>query len=154
MLSKTKVKTHILFCSLFFFPVIFYNYLETQATVYHDSVECELVSIYDGDTFKVNIKGWPDIIGKNIGVRVLGIDTPEIHDKNLEVKTKALRAKEFAHNILTTTNIIRLRNLQRDKYFRILAEVDCDGINFSKKMLDSGLAKEYNGGTKDEWKSD
>ncbi len=30
----------------------------------------EVVSIYDADTFKVNIKGWPDIVGHRISIRL------------------------------------------------------------------------------------
>lgn len=41
----------------------------------------EVISVYDGDTFRVNIKGYPDVIGENIAIRVNGIDTPEIRGK-------------------------------------------------------------------------
>ena len=37
-----------------------------------------IISVYDGDTFRADIRGLPDIIGKNIAIRILGIDTPEI----------------------------------------------------------------------------
>lgn len=35
------------------------------------------MKINDGDTFHVNIEEWPDIIGKNIGIRINGIDAPD-----------------------------------------------------------------------------
>jgi endonuclease YncB( thermonuclease family) len=37
----------------------------------------KIVSVYDGDTFRVNIKDWPAIIGDNISITIYGIDTPE-----------------------------------------------------------------------------
>lgn len=118
---------------------------------YGDVVVSEIVDVYDGDTFHINIKDWPDIVGKRIGVRVIGIDSPEMHDKDPLIKLNAIKAKEYAHNILTTANEVKLINIKRDKYFRILATVLVDGRDFSKIMLDSGLAKEYDGGTKDQW---
>ena len=40
----------------------------------------KIISVYDGDTFRADIRGLPDIIGKNIAIRILGIDTPEIKE--------------------------------------------------------------------------
>lgn len=41
----------------------------------------EVTSIYDGDTFRANIKGLHSLIGERISIRVAGIDTPEIRGK-------------------------------------------------------------------------
>ena len=41
----------------------------------------KVISVYDGDTFRVNIDSLPPIVGKNIAIRVNGIDTPEIRGK-------------------------------------------------------------------------
>ncbi len=117
--------------------------------VYEPVVVSRVVSVYDGDTFHVDIDGWPDIIGKNIGIRVLGIDTQEIKDKDNNKKIKALAAKHLASDVIYCAEKITLKNLKRDKYFRILADVECDGKNLAKIMLDSGLAVEYYGGTKE-----
>ncbi|HGX92428.1 MAG TPA: thermonuclease family protein, partial [Candidatus Tenderia sp.] len=35
-------------------------------------VVSRVVSIYDADTFRVDINGWPPIIGSNMPIRVLG----------------------------------------------------------------------------------
>ena len=43
----------------------------------------EVINVYDGDTFRVNIDEFPPIIGENIAIRILGIDTPEISIKRL-----------------------------------------------------------------------
>ena len=48
----------------------------------YGSVEVkEVTSIYDGDTFRVNIKDYPALIGERISIRVGGIDTPEVRGK-------------------------------------------------------------------------
>ena len=38
----------------------------------------EITSIYDADTFRANIRGWPPIIDRRIPIRVAGVDTPEL----------------------------------------------------------------------------
>jgi len=122
--------------------------------VYGDTPPVKIVKIYDGDTIHVDIEDWPAIIGKNIGVRVLGIDAPEMHDKNEEIKKKANEAKALATDTLLSAKEVRLKNIGRDKYFRILAEVWADDVNLADVMLESGLAKPYDGGTKDVWTED
>lgn len=113
--------------------------------------EVEVVSIYDGDTITVNINGWPDIIGKKIGVRIKNIDTPELRDNREEVKTLARKAKVFVVDKLRNAKKIELKNLERDKYFRILADVYVDDRNLGNLLLDAKLAKVYDGGKKPKW---
>lgn len=109
-----------------------------------------VTSIYDGDTITCTIKGWPSVIGERIPVRVYGIDTPEMDDKRPDIKAIARRAKQFAVTRIRSAKVIELRNIQRDKYFRILADVYLDGASLGDMLLSAGLAKRYGGGTK-EW---
>jgi len=125
--------------------------IKASPKTYGEVIVSKIVNVYDGDTFHADIDGWPDICGKNIGIRVSGIDTPEMHDKDELVKLRAIKAKSYARNILETANEIKLVNMKRDKYFRINAEVKVDGHDFSQMMLDSGFAKKYDGGTKEEF---
>jgi len=114
----------------------------------------ELVSVYDGDTFKINIKGYPAVFGKNILVRISRIDTPEMKDPRPEIKALARRARELAEKKLREAKVILLRKMRRDKYFRINAEVYVDGQNLGQIMLDAGLARPYDGESKVEWELD
>ncbi len=54
----------------------------------------KIISVYDGDTFRADIRGLPDIIGKNIAIRILEIDTPEIKGKCEEEKIVAIKASD------------------------------------------------------------
>jgi len=54
----------------------------------------KLISVYDGDTFRVDINSLPPILGKNIPVRVAGIDTPEIQGKCFYEKNLAKKKPE------------------------------------------------------------
>ena len=118
---------------------------------YGDVLVDGITSIYDGDTFRCTIKDYPPIIGERIGVRVYGIDTPELRDKCEEVKEKARAAKQFTVSMLRSAKKIELRNLRRDKYFRILAEVYVDGKSLAQELIKAGHAKPYDGGTKADW---
>lgn len=110
----------------------------------------EVIRIYDGDTFFVNIPDVHWLIGSNIGVRIRGIDTPEIRGGTEETKELARKSKEALIKLFEGRKIT-LYNLNRDKYFRILADVKADDIDVKDYMIKNNYAKPYNGGTKDSW---
>ena len=111
----------------------------------------EVTSVYDGDTFRVNLQDYPPLVGKRISVRVAGIDTPEMDDPNPSIQAKAQQAKQFTVEKLRGGKRIELRNMRRDKYFRILAEVWVDNTSLSDQLIKAGLAKPYFGGHKEKW---
>lgn len=117
----------------------------------YGNITCEVVSVYDGDTFTVNIPAWPTIVGEHIGIRVNGIDTPERTSKNSKVKELSGIAKECASTMLKSGKKVELRNIKRDKYFRIDADVYVDNVNLADVLIDKGLAKPYDGGKKPSW---
>jgi len=108
-------------------------------------------TIYDGDSFRVNIEGWPDIIGKSISIRVRGVDAPEMRGKCQSEKLAARRAKQHTVSLLRSAKIIKLTNMQRGKYFRILANVMIDGVSLADSLINNGLARPYDGGKRGGW---
>ena len=111
----------------------------------------KVISVYDGDTFRVNIDSLPPIVGKNIPIRVNGVDTPEIRGKCQYEKNLALEARDFVRAKLANAKEIKLTNLQRGKYFRVVANVVVDGVSLEQELLDNELAYEYSGGKKLNW---
>lgn len=117
----------------------------------HDETTFRCVKVlknYDGDTLTVNIPDVPALIGKNISVRVYGIDTPEIKTKNRCEKEAGRIAKNLVMATLKNAKSVELHNVQRDKYFRILADVMVDGRSLKDILLKNNLAYPYDGGTK------
>ena len=108
----------------------------------------EVTSIYDGDTFRVNISSYPDIAGKRVPIRVNGIDTPELRTKCIKEKNLAKKAKQLTVSILRDAKVIELRNMQRGKYFRIVADVYADAKSLANILIENNLAVRYDGGTK------
>ncbi len=111
----------------------------------------EVRSIYDGDTFKANIKEWPPIIGERVTIRINGIDTPEMRAKCKKEKDLARKAKQFTVGMLRNAKEIQLRNIKRGKYFRIIADVYADGISIAEQLLQHNLAYRYSGGKRKGW---
>ena len=132
------------------FVLIFSVY--TQAAPQYGTVTVsKVISVYDGDTFRVNIDSLPPIVGKNIPIRVNGVDTPEIRGKCQYEKDLALEARDFVRAKLANAKEIKLTNLQRGKYFRVVANVLVDGVSLEQELLDNELAYEYSGGKKLSW---
>jgi len=115
---------------------------------YGSVVVSEVTSIYDGDTFRANIKDYPGLIGYRMGIRINGIDTPEMRGKCLKEKTLAKEAKQFTVAQLREAKKIDLRNMKRGKYFRIVADVYVDDKNLAQMLIDNNLAVVYDGGRK------
>jgi len=108
----------------------------------------KITSIYDGDTFRVNINSYPPIIGHRMAIRVNGIDAPELRTKCSKEKNLAIKAKQLTVSILRGAKVIELKNIKRGKYFRIIADVYADGKSVGNALLKRGLAVSYDGGTK------
>lgn len=138
------IKKYFLFCLCLFC----FSFLSAD-----DFENVKVISVYDGDTFKVNLPCKEDIFCKDISVRVYGIDTPEIKTKNTCEKTKAKEAQTLTKNIFSKGPVI-LKNCQRDKYFRLLCEVSVLGSNqgydLSEELVNNNLAVRYYGETKAE----
>lgn len=114
----------------------------------------ELVRIYDGDTITVNIDMWPPLLGKEISIRVRGVDTPEIRGECQTEKDRAYAARDFAEKKLREAHVITLRNPERGKYFRLIADVYYDGKNLSDALIQNGYGRPYEGGSRDGWCGD
>lgn len=106
-----------------------------------------LASIYDGDTFKVNLQCSEPVLCHNVPVRVKGVDTPELKSNSPCEKQKAQQAKAFTTSFLQGHKL-DLRNCKRDKYFRLLCDVYSEGRSLASELIKRGLAYPYNGGTK------
>jgi endonuclease YncB( thermonuclease family) len=105
----------------------------------------QIVEVYDGDTFKIDLPSQHPLFGDDISVRVLGIDTPELKGSSDEVKALAYKAKNRTQELLSDAKTIELKNPQRGKYFRVVAEVWIDGESLGEKLKSEGLAKDYDG---------
>jgi len=136
---------------IFLLLAISLNAQTLKEITFEDATVEKVTSIYDGDTFRANIKGYPKIIGYRIPIRVNGIDTPELKAKCKQEKQLALKAKQFTVSRLRKARVIKLKHIKRGKYFRLIADVYVDNISLGDELLKYKLAVKYNGGTKIDW---
>jgi endonuclease YncB( thermonuclease family) len=101
------------------------------------------VKVWDGDTFRCDIDAWPKLFGYNIPIRVARISCPEKTSKDLHQRTLATKAMLETKHCLMNANLIVLKNVRRGKYFRLVADVEFDGVDLGNHLLSLGLAERY-----------
>lgn len=119
----------------------------------------KIVRVYDGDTvtiaarFKVDGEYIPKLFRFN--VRLRGIDSPELRTKNDIEKKLAIKSRDALKDLIIN-KMVRLENVDYDKYGRILADMILieNRINIGEWMISNEYAVKYDGGTKhrpNEW---
>lgn len=107
----------------------------------------KVVKCYDGDTVTL-----ATIMNGNrvrFSIRMLGYDCAEIRSRNEQEKQVARWAKEYITNMIYGKIVTVVKNDGYDKYGRLLLELEFDGINVNKLMLEK-WGVEYYGGHKDD----
>jgi len=119
-----------------------------------DFKNVKVLRVYDGDTIFVNINKIPPVLGYDLGVRLRGIDTPEIRGKCDHEKELAKQAKILVlEKIIKNKYKVDLKNCERGKYFRIVCDVYAPD-NIGDMLIENNLAYDYEGGTKIDWCAD
>jgi endonuclease YncB( thermonuclease family) len=114
-------------------------------------VSADVIRVIDGDTLSVRARIW---IGLDLVVsaRIRGIDTPELNGKCDREKALAAAARTHLAGVVAAGKI-RMGRIEHDKYAgRVLADIVTDnGADLRQAMLESGLARPYDGGGRDPW---
>ena len=108
----------------------------------------QVIKVYDGDSITIAsylpIKNSPLY---RFSVRLNGIDTPEIKGKNDDEKEAAKNARD-ALSLKILNKYIILKNIDTEKYGRILADVYIDETHINEWLINERYAIFYDGGTK------
>jgi micrococcal nuclease len=97
----------------------------------------------DGDTMEVPGRG---------RIRLLGIDTPELHPCNCALECDlGNRAKRRAQELLNSGPRSFSPSGERDRYGRILADITVDGRDLAAVLIREGLGRPYSGGKRRAW---
>lgn len=104
-----------------------------------------IVSVVDGDTFHATIHD-----REQETIRVLGVDTPELHGQ-CEAEVQAARsARTFVRD--RVGDAVLLRPGRRDKYGRLLAHVILlDGSDLAVGLIEAGHGRAYHGERREGW---
>lgn len=104
----------------------------------------KVVKWLDGDTAVLDVDVWPTLT-ETVHVRLDGLDTPE---KGKPGSAEAT-ARDRALAPEGTQVMLATGPHPEDKYGRILAQLStADGVSINGTLLQEGLAKAYNGGSK------
>lgn len=108
----------------------------------------EVTKVVDGDTVDLMID-----LGFNMftiqRIRLAGIDTPEIHTKNLDEKRKGEDAKafviDFFEHSMEEGYQIYVKTTIDDKYGRMLGRITSNNQCLNDLLLSNNLATKYEG---------
>ena len=120
--------------------------MEYFPTVTHGYV----IKVYDGDTFTIATRmPIESPTTYRFSVRLRGIDAPELRGGTggEEEHQAALHSQRELEKLILH-RVVELRNIGRDKYGRLLADVIYRSESVSSFMLQRKLALPYDGGTK------
>ena len=107
-----------------------------------------VIKVYDGDTITIVSKlPYPESPLYRFSVRLNGIDCPEIKGTNIYEKECAKIAKQEVTD-LVLNKIVFLKNVQTEKYGRVLADVYINDLHLNNHLVNNRLAVSYDGGTK------
>lgn len=109
----------------------------------NDFCQVKPTRVYDGDTFYVDIAKLHTLFGKGLGIRVKGVDTPELRGGSAYEKAMAQKAKAFTTEAIMNAKRIDLTDCTRGKYFRIVCHVVYDGKSLTEELINNKLAVPY-----------
>lgn len=108
--------------------------------------------IFDGDTFAATVH-LEDDIDVEARVRLMNVDTPEIHGEcDYEIKMANL-ARDRISELLPIGSVVELKSIKDDKY---LGRIDAfvllpDGTDIGQILIKEKLGRAYNGGRRQGW---
>lgn len=109
-----------------------------------DVKEGYVIKVYDGDTFTLGFFQSYSDIPYRILVRLKGVDTPEMTDKDIRKMARARSAQAFLSSLILG-RFVTLKNVSMEKYGRLLCDVYCDGLHINQEMVARHFAVEYDG---------
>jgi len=125
-------------------PIVWKDTIEFVAPIEKGFV----IKVYDGDTITIASKLPYDTSPLyRFSVRLNGIDCPEMKGKDEDEKECAQIAKKEMNDLIMN-KMVTLKNIQTEKYGRILADVYIGDLHLNQHMIEKRLAVAYDGGTK------
>jgi endonuclease YncB( thermonuclease family) len=107
-----------------------------------------VIKVYDGDTITIASKlPFAESPLYRLSVRLNGIDTPEIKGKTDDEKQAAKIARDALSGLILN-KFVTLKNIQSEKYGRILADVYVNELHLNQWMIQQRYAVSYEGKTK------
>tara|TARA_R100000008_G_C3556985_1_gene153792 strand:+ start:412 stop:765 length:354 start_codon:yes stop_codon:yes gene_type:complete len=109
------------------------------------SYEAEVVSVYDGDTYTLNVDLGYGVCAKKVKCRMFDIGCPEIRSKDKDEKARGMAARERVRELLPVGSRVVITSHAKGKYGRWLITLWPDGLDetLSEILLREGHAEVY-----------
>lgn len=108
----------------------------------------QVIKVYDGDTITIATRlPYKDSPLYRFPIRLKGIDTAEIKSKNENEKKHAIVARDALSEFILHKTVV-VKNIENEKYGRVLADVYLGEVCINEWMIEKGYAVKYDGGTK------
>jgi len=108
----------------------------------------QVIKVYDGDTITIATRlPYKDSPLYRFPIRLKGIDSAEIKSKNINEKKNAMISRDVLTELILHKTVL-IKNIENEKYGRILADVYLGEICVNDWMIEKGYAVKYDGGTK------
>lgn len=113
--------------------------LEQKIRERREKIPARMIKIFDGDTFKLDIKGEEEI------VRLVGVDAPEIHEEREKTRLMGLLSKDFAQYYLENKDVyILIDKKGKDRFGRLLVYLWLSDMRFFNELIiEEGFANAY-----------
>ena len=141
------------------------DYKSTPHVNYRVIKQGKVIKVVDGDTIWVAVDYYGQLC--KFKIRLIGINTAELHEKKDEEEDQSIDAKSnrlaiakdaktFVYNLINDkivdldiyTGIKYNNRLAIDKNGRLLGKVAINGMDIGQELIKNGLAIEYDGGKK------
>ena len=109
--------------------------------------------IVDGDTFIGDVLMADNIEVMSVSIRLINVDTPEIHGACDDEIRRAEYAKQRLEELIPIGSTVEIKNVKNDKYpGRIDANVyDGAGRDVGRVLVREKVGREYSGGKRQSW---
>ena len=107
------------------------------------TINAASIYVVDGDTIKINEQSY----------RLLGYDTPETYRADCpEEKALGMAATKRLRDLIDAAQTVTLDTTGKpDKYRRVLAHLNLDGVDVGQSLIGENLAVPYDGGKRISW---
>jgi micrococcal nuclease len=140
-----RTAVFVLFILNSFSYALTYDQVGTRKRALKDYGSAEISSVGMVEeiySFRCDIKGWPPIIGKDVPVRIAGLQLPDIvvqqGGTNEFFQQEVIR---FTEAFLKGTQKIELINIRRGKDFCLVANAIVDSNSLADILIEKGFAK-------------
>jgi len=95
----------------------------------------EIVAVYDAGTFTCRTDVQLPVFGRYVPVKVRSISLPKAGESAADSG-----GREFTERLLEQAKFVALKNIERDGYFRVRADVYLDGVSLADLLVDAKAA--------------